>query len=115
MKTILCKILIVAAFFGTSTASAQIKQTREQILFYTADWKGDRFPDGRPKVADNLLERALDVSIEDVWDFLKAQGYVNQFEGGWQALHIEKPFAGRALTAQFMPSRPDMTNAVAAE
>ena len=77
-------------------------------LFYTSEWKGDRFPDGRPKVADNLLERALDVSIEDVWDYLRGQGYVNQFEAGWQALHIEKPFAGRALTAQFMPRRPDM-------
>jgi len=40
---------------------------------------------------------------------------VNQFEAGWQALHPDKPFAGRALTAQFMPSRPDMTSAIAAE
>jgi 4-hydroxy-4-methyl-2-oxoglutarate aldolase len=55
------------------------------------------------------------VSIEDVWDYLRGQGYTNQFEGGWQALHIEKPFAGRALTAQFMPRRPDMAAAVAAE
>jgi regulator of RNase E activity RraA len=115
MKAILSRILIISTIIGASTVSAQIKQTKEQILFYTSDWKGDRFPDGRPKVADNLLERALDVSIEDIWDFLRAQGYVNQFEGGWQALHIEKPFAGRALTAQFMPRRPDMANAVAAE
>jgi regulator of RNase E activity RraA len=55
------------------------------------------------------------VSIEDVWDYLRGQGYTNQFEGGWQALHITKPFAGRALTAQFMPRRPDMAAAVAAE
>jgi len=40
---------------------------------------------------------------------------VNQFEGGWQGLHPDKPFAGRALTAQFMPRRPDMAAAVAAE
>jgi regulator of RNase E activity RraA len=115
MKRIISRILIVSAIFGATAGRAQIKQTREQILFYTSEWKGDRFPDGRPKVADNLLERALDVSIEDVWDYLRAQGYVNQFEGGWQALHPEKPFAGRALTAQFMPQRPDMRNAVAAE
>jgi regulator of RNase E activity RraA len=55
------------------------------------------------------------VSIEDIWDYLRGQKYVNQFEGGWQALHADKPFAGRALTAQFMPSRPDMTSAIAAE
>ena len=84
-------------------------------MFYTSDWKGDRFPDGRPKVPDDLLKRALDVSIEDVWDYLGEHGYKNQFEGNWQALHIEKPFAGRALTAQYMPTRPDMAKAIAAE
>jgi 4-hydroxy-4-methyl-2-oxoglutarate aldolase len=107
--------LIAWSVLGISSAPAQIKQTKEQILFYTSGWKGERFPDGRPKVPDSLLERALNVSIEDVWDFLRARGYVNQFEGNWQALHPEKPFAGRALTAQFMPERPDMAAAIAAE
>ena len=115
MKVSVAVVLIACALAAPSTGFAQIKQTREQILFYTSEWKGERFPDGRPKVADNLLERALDVSIEDVWDYLREQGYENQFESGWQALHIEKPFAGRALTAQFMPRRPDMAAAVAAE
>ena len=113
MKKIVLTICIAA--IGSSTAFAQIKQTKEQMMFYTSEWKGERFPDGRPKVADNLLERALDVSIEDVWEYLRGQGYANQFEAGWQALHITKPFAGRALTAQFMPRRPDMAAAVAAE
>ena len=108
-------LIVAACALASSVAYAQIRQTREQILFYTSDWKGDRFPDGRPKVPDALLARALDVSIEDVWDYLKARGYVNQFETGWQALHPDKPFAGRALTAQFMPQRPDMNAAVAAE
>src|SRR6202140_2198516 len=115
MRKIILTILIACAAMGPSTAFAQIKQTKEQVMFYTSEWKGERFSDGRPKVPDNLLERALDVSIEDVWDYLRGEGYTNQFEGGWQALHIEKPFAGRALTAQFMPRRPDMATAVAAE
>jgi regulator of RNase E activity RraA len=115
MKKIVVRLLIVCAMPGASTVFAQVKQTKEQIMFYTPEWKGDRFPDGRPKFQDNLLERALDVSIEDVWDYLRGQGYVSQFEGGWQALHSEKPFAGRALTAQFMPRRPDMAGAIAAE
>lgn len=109
MKTIAAALLICAAAFG------QVRQSREQILFYTAEWKGERFADGRPKIADDLLTRALDVSIEDVWDFLRSRGYVNQFEGEWQSLHPEKAFAGRALTAQFMPMRPDMTHAIQAE
>jgi regulator of RNase E activity RraA len=115
MNKIILTVLIVCTAMGSSTASAQIKQTKEQMMFYTSEWKGERFSDGRPKVADNLLDRALDVSIEDIWDYLRGQGYTNQFEGGWQGLHTDKPFAGRALTAQFMPRRPDMAAAVAAE
>jgi len=115
MRNRLVCVPLVCLLLGPPLAFGQIKQTKEQILFYTSGWKGERFPDGRPKIADSLLTRALDVSIEDVWDFLRGQGYVNQFEGGWQALHIEKPFAGRALTAQFMPRRPDMAAAVGAE
>ena len=105
----LCTLLTAAPGFS------QVKMTREQMLFYTSDWKGDRFPDGRPKLPDQLLKRAVDMTIEDVWEYLRAHGYRNQFETGWQALHIEKPFAGRALTAQYMPTRPDMAKAIKAE
>ena len=115
MKKILIAVVTVLTAVGAPSAFSQVKQTKEQMTFYTSDWKGDRFPDGRPKVPDDLLKRALDVSIEDVWDYLRGKGYQNQFEGNWQALHIEKPFAGRALTAQYMPVRADMAKAIAAE
>ena len=115
MKNVLSIVLLGCMCMGARAASSQVKMTKEQILFYTSDWKGERFPDGRPKVPDDLLKRAVDVSIEDVWDYLGGKGYRCQFDGGWQALHIEKPFAGRALTAQYMPSRPDMAKAIAAE
>jgi regulator of RNase E activity RraA len=115
MKKVVLAAVMVWAVLGASAAFSQVKMTKEQMMFYTSDWKGDRFPDGRPKVPDDLLKRALDVSIEDVWDYLREQGYRNQFEGDWQALHIEKPFAGRALTAQYMPIRADMVKAITAE
>jgi 4-hydroxy-4-methyl-2-oxoglutarate aldolase len=115
MKKVVFAAVMVWAVLGASAAFSQVKMTKEQMMFYTSDWKGDRFPDGRPKVPDDLLKRALDVSIEDVWDFLREEGYRNQFEGDWQALHIEKPFAGRALTAQYMPIRADMVKAITAE
>jgi 4-hydroxy-4-methyl-2-oxoglutarate aldolase len=99
----------------TPSALSQIATTKEQILFYTSEWKGERFPDGRPKIPDDLLGRALNVSVEDVWDYLGERGYHCQFDGGWKALHRDKPFAGRALTAQYMPLRPDMAKAIAAE
>src|SRR6202051_1665337 len=115
MRKIIAAAVIVWTMLGASAAFSQVKMTKEQMMFYTSDWKGDRFPDGRPKVPDDLLKRALDVSIEDIWDYLREEGYRNQFEGDWQALHIEKPFAGRALTAQYMPGRADMAKAIAAE
>ncbi|MEO8736928.1 MAG: RraA family protein [Edaphobacter sp.] len=115
MKKMILNALIVCTVLGAAPAFAQVKMTKDQMMFYTSGWKGDRFADGRPKLPDDLMKRALDVSIEDVWGYLRSHGYRNQFDGGWQALHIEKPFAGRALTAQYMPSRPDMTQAIAAE
>jgi 4-hydroxy-4-methyl-2-oxoglutarate aldolase len=115
MKKAIVTLVLVWAMLGASAAFSQVKMTREQMMFYTSDWKGDRFPDGRPKVPDDLLKRALDVSIEDVWDYLRQQGYHNQFEGDWQALHIDKSFAGRALTAQYMPIRADMQKAILGE
>ena len=107
--------LLGCLFAGTVPVIAQVKMTREQMMFYTSEWKGERFADGRPKIADDLLRRSLDVSLEDVWDYLRNLGYDCQYDGGWQALHPEKPFAGRALTAQYMPLRPDMMRAITAE
>lgn len=115
MKRMISNALIACALLGVVPAYAQVKMTKDQMMFYTSEWKGDRFADGRPKLPDGLIRRALDVSIEDVWSYLRSKGYRSQFDGGWQALHIEKPFAGRALTAQYMPSRPDMAKAIAAE
>jgi len=115
MKTLLKIAALCCMAAAVVPALAQVKMTREQMMFYTSDWKGDRFPDGRPKIADSLLERALSVSIEDVWDYLGGKGYNCQFEAGWQSLHPDKPFAGRALTAQYMPLRPDMEHPILAE
>jgi regulator of RNase E activity RraA len=48
------------------------------------------------------------VSIEEAWAIIRNEGYRNQFEGGWQILHQDVPVVGRALTAQYMPARPDV-------
>jgi 4-hydroxy-4-methyl-2-oxoglutarate aldolase len=115
MRKLIGATILACAFATAVSAPSQVKMTKEQMLFYTSDWKGERFPDGRPKIPDDLLKRALDVSIEDVWEYLGKLGYKSQFDGGFQALHPEKPFAGRALTAQYMPLRPDMIKAITAE
>ncbi len=84
------------------------KVDREQVIFLTHEWKGERFNDGRPKVSDDLLNRMRKLGTEQVWTILRAKGFNNQFAGNWMKLHDDQPFVGRALTAQYMPLRPDL-------
>lgn len=80
---------------------------KEELTFLTSEWKGERFPDGRPKISDDLLERAKNVGLDDAWQVLKVSGYVNQFESEWKTLNDET-MTGRAVTAMYMPNRPDL-------
>jgi len=86
--------------------------SKEQMLDLTPLWQGERFDDGRPKVAQSILERMKQVSIEEAWVVLKNEGYFNQFEGNWQPLHDDMPFVGRALTVQYLPNRPDVSDQI---
>jgi len=116
VKKLLLAIAMGASALSTSMpAQAQIQATKEEILFYTSEWTGERFPDGRPKVSDDILRRLLDVNTEEAWGILRQAGYNNQFEGNFEQLHYDKPFVGRALTAQYMPLRPDMNKAISAQ
>lgn len=108
LRPLLAGALLAASVLGASPAASQVLMTREQILFYTSEWQGERFADGRPKVSDDLVRRALAISLEEAWGTLRGLGYNNQFESHWQAIHEGQPFVGRALTAQYMPARPDM-------
>lgn len=80
---------------------------KDELIFLTSEWKGERFPDGRPKVSDDLLERAKKIGLDDAWQVLKVSGYLNQFEHGWKTLNDEI-ITGRAVTAMYMPNRPDL-------
>jgi regulator of RNase E activity RraA len=81
--------------------------SKDELIFYTSEWKGERFKDGRPKLPDAILERAKNVGIEEAWTVLRNEGYNNQFEGNWKTVN-DIPVIGRAVTAMFMPSRPDI-------
>jgi len=88
--------------------------SREQRLAFTPDWHGERFADGRPRVPDSVLQRLKTVSAEEAWDTLEDAGFRNQFEGGWKIINPGERLIGRAVTAVFMPSRPDVNSVVQA-
>jgi regulator of RNase E activity RraA len=104
VSVLVCLVLVLVI----SSYAAQKIASGDQTQSYTAAWTGERLPDGRPKVSDDILKRMKNVSIEDAWGILRNEGYHNQFDGNWQILHQDVPVVGRALTAQYMPSRPDM-------
>jgi regulator of RNase E activity RraA len=108
MKMIKYAFLLV--LFTNLTWSQTV--AKEQIIFLTPQWEGERFEDGRPKVADDILKRMKRVSIEEAWGVLRNEGYHNQFEGGWEPLHDDVPVVGRALTVQYMPNRPDVSEQI---
>ncbi len=107
MKKIVLLFSIVA-FVLNSNISAQVTASPEMIKFYTHKWEGERFPDGRPKVKDEYLQRLLPLSIEEVWSVLRNAGYDCQYDQGFEIVHPEKPFVGRAVTALYLPLRPDV-------
>lgn len=82
--------------------------TRDEMIFLTSEWKGERFSDGRPKVSDDLVNRARNIGIEEAWQVMNNDGYTNQFEGNWKMVNDTTKVVGRALTASYMPSRPDI-------
>jgi regulator of RNase E activity RraA len=103
-------VLIAALIMSVPICGQTI--SRDLMVFYTSQWEGERFEDGRPKVPDEILERLKNVSIEEAWGVLRGEGYHNQFEGGWKMLHDDVPIVGRALTALYMPNRPDVSGPI---
>lgn len=100
-------LLILLCLGLTQLALAQTIPP-EKLIFYTQEWTGERFSDGRPKVSDSILQRMKSVSIEEAWGVLRQAGFHNQFEGGWKIVHAQVPVVGRAVTALYMPARPDL-------
>jgi 4-hydroxy-4-methyl-2-oxoglutarate aldolase len=109
------KIIITIALgllISSNSIFAQTVISDEMMKFYTAEWQGERTKDGRPKVSDDLLKRLKNISIEEAWGVLRGEGFNNQFESGWKMLHEDDAFVGRALTAQYMPLRPDVNKRI---
>ena len=82
--------------------------SREEMIDYTREWTGERFDDGRPRIPDSLVQRARLVSITGAWHILRGEGFHHQYEGGFVCTHPGEVLAGRALTAMYMPRRPNI-------
>lgn len=101
--------LLISACLLLPLQGQVFRLSREQLIKYTAKSEFERFPDGRPKVDDRLLERVKGLSLEEAWGFLMSKGYKHQYSGwGFEVLHPGKVLVGRAVTAQYLPMRPDL-------
>jgi regulator of RNase E activity RraA len=99
--------------FTTFFSNAQrVGSTPEYIKALTSKWTGERFEDGRPKVPDIIVERLQNATLEQVWGYMDRRGYRNQVEENWIILKPGETMTGRVVTAQFMPTRPDLDTLV---
>jgi regulator of RNase E activity RraA len=91
---------------------APLNLTPEEIIAFTPLWQGPRSGDGRPRVDDTVIERLKKVSLTQAWGVLANHQYRNQYEGGWERIFPDQVLCGRAMTAVFMPQRPDLKDAI---
>jgi 4-hydroxy-4-methyl-2-oxoglutarate aldolase len=100
-RLVLC--VVVSSVVSGTIAEAQVGSfSKEDLIALTAPWKGERFPDGRPKVSDDLLERMKAVTLNEAVSVLLEKGYNYQFDGNWIRINEDKVLVGRATTVQFI-------------
>jgi 4-hydroxy-4-methyl-2-oxoglutarate aldolase len=88
----------------------------ERVAALTPLARDERLPDGRPRVPDDILERVRLVTNDEAFGVIeRGHNYNFQFEGNWVNLHPERVLVGRAVTARFVPIRPDFQGVVQAE
>ena len=107
IQALLCGCAI--AFLAPGPIHAQLFTfSKQELMDYTAQEPFDRLSDGRPKVPNDMMERARELSSEEIWAVLQQRGFNNQYADGFQVLHPGKTMVGRAFTVQFMPQRSDV-------
>ncbi len=73
--------LALAVLLTTSAAASahQSFYTPDEVIHHSPEWKGERLPDGRPKVPDTILDRMKNVTLEEAWSILRGAGFDNQY------------------------------------
>jgi len=108
-KTQLIVPAVILATLAWPVPSVAQVASPDEVGFFTAEWEGERLPDGRPMVSDDLLARMRQVSIEEAWGVIRNHGYENKFAGDWEMIHQDVPVVGRALTVQYLPDSPELS------
>ena len=111
MKTLNKLIFLIILLVTCQLAQGQ-QISKDELIFLTPEWKGERFADGRPKVPDGILKRMKLVTLEEAWAVLKGDNFKHQYDDGWQMINPDSVLVGRAVTATFMPGRPDIHRAI---
>ncbi len=112
MKKLRFLFSIIGLLFLKAAAGQEVQVSKDELIALTPEWKGERFADGRPKVSDKILQRMKSVSVEEAWAVLKNAGYAYQVAENWQVINPDSVLTGRAVTATFMPARPDVWKAI---
>ena len=110
LKRLVIIFSLVLLIYQLNAQGVQI--TKEQLIALTPEWKGERFPDGRPKVPDDIIRRMKAVSVEEAWATMSNAGYRYQIAEGWEVINPDSVLVGRAVTTTFMPGRPDVWKAI---
>jgi regulator of RNase E activity RraA len=114
IKTMIKYLLFfsISISVGLQSKSQQVQISKEELIALTPEWKGERFPDGRPKVPDDIIRRMKAVSVEEAWATMSNAGYRYQIAEGWEVINPDSVLVGRAVTTTFMPGRPDVWKAI---
>jgi len=105
-------ILILCWSFSPPAQGQIFSLSKERMIEFTKHDSYERFPDGRPKVPLNLIEWLAELSVEEAWGVLRSKGYMKQYADGFEMLKPGQRLVGRAVTAQYLPHRPDLEEVV---
>lgn len=101
---IICFLLQVSLM----AQDVEVQMSEQQVIALTPEWDGERYPDGRPKVPEGILKRMKEVTLEEAWAVLRNENYEHQYTENWEVINPDSVLVGRALTATFMPGRPEV-------
>ena len=73
----------------------------ERIRAMTRPWRGKRYANGRPQVADPVLARLQTIAVNDACDVLADYGFEHNYAGDWTVLYPDQVLVGRAVTCRW--------------